>query len=102
VGSEVTGESVVVVSVRSGWDTELTQQRLDSLDSFRTGSCGWKVWLRWGGRKEPRLLLMALQLLLVSRLGSDTELLDMPEWKLLLLSMRLSTRPPAVLLLFWW
>ena len=40
VGREVTGDSVVVVRVRSGCDTELTQQRLDSLDSLRAG--------RWG------------------------------------------------------
>ena len=64
VGSEDAGDmvGVGVVTVRSGWDTELTQQRLDSFDSFRMGrldwNLGWSVkvgWLRVGREAEVEL-----------------------------------------------
>ena len=42
VGKEADGVTVVVVAVRSGWETELTQQRLESLDNLRRGKLPWK------------------------------------------------------------
>lgn len=46
VGRELQGDivgGVFTVRVRSGWDTELTQQRLDSLESLRIGRLGWNL-----------------------------------------------------------
>ncbi len=37
VGREFAGEIVVTVVVKSGWDTELTQHKLDSRDNFLIG-----------------------------------------------------------------
>ena len=49
VGTEVAGDTVGVVvgRVRSGWDTELVQTKLDNLDNFRCGNTG--VTLRYCG-----------------------------------------------------
>ena len=62
VGTEVAGDmvGVVVGRVRSGWDTELVQTKLDNLDNFLWGNTG--VTLRYWGWGWFRL-------------GNDTETL---------------------------